>query len=84
MSLLINGDLLGELLDGGGLEGYCCSADNISGGSHAVYVGAGKARPVDRDQIIFGLQILQVQGEVQNIRVTRGAGGLRPRWTEKP
>ena len=84
VSLLINRDLLGKLLDGGGLEGYCCSADDIAGGSHAVDIGARKTGPDDRDQIIFGLQILQVQGEVQNIRVTRGASGLRPRWTEKP
>ncbi len=84
MSLFINGDLLGELLDGGGLEGYCCSADDVACGSRAVDVGAGKAGPVDLDMIILGLLIFQVEGEVQNIRVTRSAGGLRPFWIEKP
>ena len=63
MGLLINGDTLGELPDGGRLEGYCCSADDIACGSLAVDVGDGKAGPVDRDQIKFGLQILQVQAK---------------------
>ena len=63
MGKFVSRDPLGELLDGRGLEGYGGSADDIACGSHSIDVGARKASPVDRNQIIFGLQILQVQAK---------------------
>ena len=69
MGQLITGDLLGQLLDGLGLERHLRAAGDAALGALTAHQAGRYGVAMDRERVEVGLQVLQVQREVQDRRV---------------